>query len=98
MGIPTAVSQTLGWLGTAMALILFVVPLKTMKTIIADRDIGPFSPTPYLASLANCTLWSAYAMLNCLSPRPDTCLGSPLEPQVRVSDRLRLGGEDAIGG
>jgi len=57
-----AAPVVVGWFGLAAAWLLFLAPASTMKRIIRTRNIGDFSPLPYLISMLQCLLWTVYAL------------------------------------
>lgn len=52
----------MGWIGTAAALLLFLVPVSTMKEIRRRGSVASYSCVPYTLSLAQCMLWVTYAL------------------------------------
>ena len=56
------IGQAIGWVGTAMAIFLFLAPLPTMRKVSRARSTLEFSATPFLVSTLNCGLWSVYAL------------------------------------
>ena len=56
------VAAILGYLGMFLALILFLVPSVTFKTIIKSKSTLEFDGTPYIFATLNCGLWVIYAL------------------------------------
>ena len=56
------IGQAIGWVGTTMAIFLFLAPLPTMRKVSRARSTLEFSATPFLVSTLNCGLWSVYAL------------------------------------
>ena len=63
----------MGWVGTAAALLLFLVPLSTMRAIMRRGSVAEYSCVPYNLSLAQCMLWATYAL-----PMVTPCKQQPL--------------------
>ena len=55
------IAAWLGFSGMGLALVLFLVPILTFKTIIKSRSTLEFDGSPYIFSLLNCGLWVIYA-------------------------------------
>lgn len=56
------VKMALGILGNVTALGLFLVPVRTMVTVVQLRSTENFSVFPYIMTLLNCLLWTFYGM------------------------------------
>ena len=65
--------EIMGWVGTAAALLLFLVPLSTMRAIRRRGSVAEYSCVPYTLSLAQCMLWATYAL-----PMVTPCKTQPL--------------------
>ena len=54
--------HVLGDIGMALAFLLFVSPLPTVKRIWNEGDSQAFSSDPYISGLLNCGVWTIYAL------------------------------------
>ena len=68
-----SVEEVIGWVGTAAALLLFLVPMSTMREILRRGSVAEYSCVPYTLSLAQCMLWTTYAL-----PMVTPCKTQPL--------------------
>lgn len=60
-----SVRDSVGAVGTALAIALFLSPLPLVKRIRAQRDTEGYSPLPYLVTCAQCATWFLYC---CIKP------------------------------
>jgi len=65
--------EVFGWVGTAAAWLLFLVPLQVMWQVRKARSVLQYSAVPYVMSLLNCGLWAIYAY-----PKITPCKTQPL--------------------
>jgi solute carrier family 50 (sugar transporter) len=56
------VEHVLGDIGMALAFVLFLSPLPTIKRIWSKKDSQDFSSDPYISGLLNCGVWTIYAL------------------------------------
>ncbi|KAL3642453.1 Bidirectional sugar transporter sweet5 [Castilleja foliolosa] len=63
MGIDLDVARTtVGILGNAISLFLFLSPVPTFYKIWKAKSVQSFKPDPYVATVVNCALWIFYGM------------------------------------
>jgi len=55
-------TETLGWLAIPATVMLFLSPVEVIRKIVKEKDVGGFSPVPYLATVLNCSLWLMYGL------------------------------------
>jgi len=55
-------TETLGWLAIPATVMLFLSPVEVIRKVVKEKDVGGFSPVPYLATLMNCSIWMMYGL------------------------------------
>jgi len=55
-------TETMGWLAIPATVMLFLSPVEVVRKIVKEKDVGGFSPVPYLATMLNCSVWIMYAL------------------------------------
>eukprot|EP00164_Ancoracysta_twista_P020777 GFYU01037338.1.p1 GENE.GFYU01037338.1~~GFYU01037338.1.p1 ORF type:complete len:249 (-),score=50.26 GFYU01037338.1:60-806(-) len=60
---PDTAKAVLGAGGTTFAILMFLAPAKTFRTIVMDKDTHLYSVVPYLSTLNNCVVWVLYALV-----------------------------------
>mmetsp|Transcript_8721 Transcript_8721/g.12101 ORF Transcript_8721/g.12101 Transcript_8721/m.12101 type:complete len:298 (-) Transcript_8721:155-1048(-) len=54
--------EIFAWLGFVGAQLLFYSPTTTFRKIIKNQSVAGYDHTPYVVSVATCTLWVAYGL------------------------------------
>ncbi|KAG6541529.1 hypothetical protein Mapa_017051 [Marchantia paleacea] len=55
-------NTVVGILGNIFAMLLFLSPLPTFWNIYKTKEVGQFTPAPYVLTVLNCSFWIIYGL------------------------------------
>lgn len=60
---PEQAAMTIGYIGSAVCVVMFTGPLAAIRTVLAERSAASIPPAFSLASATNCALWVSYGYI-----------------------------------